>query len=832
MFKSIKTQLIFATIMTTLASVALVSVLGIIFTSEVIVRESVNGYVQETNKDATFINGWLEEKKTIIDNLAKSISVMNSLEEETVFSLLDVFVEGNEDFMDAYLFTDDNKNISYSRYVIEDDFNVHERVWFINAMANKNEVVITTPYVDVQTGDMVITVSKYVGNIDGKDLVIAADIYITKLTSIVSDIVVTEGAYASLTNSKGDIITHTISQFLPTYGVMDNITNYPPFKGAETALTSENEYRLITDYDDVKRYLMIGHISSADWYMLYLVPEKVVTADMVLLIKWLAVLTIGILTIAFVANYYVAVKLVVNPINLLQQSAKKLVSGEFDNRVFIKGENELAQLNREFDKVQKIIHELITGVHTMSNEFNNGEIHTQLDVEEFGGRYKEVAIGVNDMVKKTFMVIDRVVLSLEKYSNGDFNGTFEDLPGEQIHLSNIINSLGGNLQGISNEMAKLVRHASKGDLTTRANADIYHGDWEQLLNQLNDLMEVVAVPIEEASVVLDEVSKGNLSIKIEGDYEGAFLDIKNSINHTVLELSSYISEITKVLDKLANKDLTARVKGEFLGDFIAIRNSINHIGTNFKEFVGEIKISTMQVREGSVQIADSSTQLSNGANKQVMSIELLSTALEKINEQSLVSAENALQADKLSTNSKDIAVNGNEEMATMIDAMQEIQKSYETLASIIEIIEDIGSQTNLLALNANVEAARAGEHGKGFSVVAHEVRTLAMRSQDAATQSHALLENSSETVVNIAESTSGVLHKIVESVTEVSSLVTNISQAVTMQADSVNSITKEILDISSVAQDNSATSEQTAAASEELSGQADILNSLISEFKI
>ncbi|HEV7301801.1 MAG TPA: methyl-accepting chemotaxis protein [Tepidisphaeraceae bacterium] len=260
-----------------------------------------------------------------------------------------------------------------------------------------------------------------------------------------------------------------------------------------------------------------------------------------------------------------------------------------------------------------------------------------------------------------------------------------------------------------------------------------------------------------------------------------------------------------------------------------IVRGVNKALTRIANTLGE---GSTQVASASTQVSAGSQSLAQGASEQAAALEESTSALEEMSSMTKKNSETAIQARALANDTQAAASKGNEAMAKMSTAINDIQKSATETSKILKTIDEIAFQTNLLALNAAVEAARAGEAGKGFAVVAEEVRNLAMRSAEAAKNTATMIEGSVQNARNgvaIVTEVGSSLAEITEASQKVNNLVGEIAAASQEQSQGIGQINTAVSQMDKVTQESAANAEESAAAAEELSSQAEQLQGVVGE---
>ncbi len=481
---------------------------------------------------------------------------------------------------------------------------------------------------------------------------------------------------------------------------------------------------------------------------------------------------------------------VIRPLNEAVKAADAIADGDMKFVIDGADESETGRVLRAMRTVQDRLKAVIEAQMDMAKRHDDGLISHRIDATAFPGAYGELASRVNDLVAQHIAVKMQVVNVVAEYAKGNLAPDMEKLPGEKAAITAAIDGVKKQLLGINTEINTLVEAAAAGRFEARGNPDGYQYAFRDMVSGLNRLMETCQTGLDEVSHVLGRIAQGDLTIRMQGAYEGAFERIKNDCNATVDQLST---------------------------------------------IVGDIRETTGAMTVAAKEIAAGNTDLSQRTEEQASSLQQTAASMEELTATVKQNADNARQANQLAESASQIAARGGNVVSQVVGTMDVINASSKKIVDIISVIDGIAFQTNILALNAAVEAARAGEQGRGFAVVATEVRNLAQRSANAAREIKALIGDSVEKVEagsKLVTDAGATMDEVVRSVRRVTDIMGEITAASAEQSSGIEQVNQAVTQMDKVTQQNAALVEQAAAAAESMDERASGLSRTVSIFRL
>lgn len=244
---------------------------------------------------------------------------------------------------------------------------------------------------------------------------------------------------------------------------------------------------------------------------------------------------------------------------------------------------------------------------------------------------------------------------------------------------------------------------------------------------------------------------------------------------TIEELNAQKADLEKVVDEIA------RNSGE-------LKEAAIHLST----ISGEMSQGATIMSANSSRVADTAADFSGNSKQVAASMQRLTDKVDHVvhSVQDMTHTINNLS--QASQNTKRIADEAVTQAGNATQKVSDLGNSAQQVGRITAAIKEISEQTNLLALNATIEAARAGEAGKGFSVVANEIKALAMQTADATLQIKQQIDTIQEDIARTVSEIGGIS----DITSQINQSITDSAEAVEQQFVTTNTIAASIAEAS------------------------------------
>ncbi len=336
-------------------SVICLSVITYLNSSNILYEQLEARQLTLATKTAETIDQWFAVRKDMIGAVSKAISNYSSDQTKLIYNQLGNTAAAGG-FLSAYVGYDDGVFIDSSGWVPAADYDHRVRPWYTQAV-DEGKVILTKPYTDANTGELIISIAGLVLN-DGRKIgVVSSDITLTSIVKLVLSTKVSEHGYAVMTDNDGLILIHpkkeVINKSLPSLSP----TLAEVFAKMKQASSGFFGYT----FDGDKKFLSYATVPTVNWYLQVTSGKSELFAPLTAMLRLMIILGVVFIAIGVILALLIG-RAIARPLGQTVTMIKAMEQGELEVSLDLNRKDEIGEMATALNNMVQQLKEVVTGV--------------------------------------------------------------------------------------------------------------------------------------------------------------------------------------------------------------------------------------------------------------------------------------------------------------------------------------------------------------------------------------------------------------------------------------------------------------------------------------
>lgn len=592
---------------------------------------------------AAKVDDWMDKESARVVDLANIISYhdYHGANRSKAEPFLADYVATIPEVYALYIGCPDNWCVFSDGWVPDADYMITDRQWYKDACTSTTPI-ITDPYIDAGTGELVITIAQRITTDGNVTAVVAADVFLTSVNEIIANMQLGLSGYPALISASGIIVTHPNADYAPSI-TSSGEEIYHTFKECYT-----QEGTMIEDYDGVNRKIFSMEVPTSAWVLYYFMDNSELVKDVQsTLLTYVLIMPVVLLVLA-TAIYFI-VKRLFMPLTAVSAATARMIQGDLNVKFNYAPDDEIGKICRVIEQTNETLHTYVEDISDCLGNMAKGTFNKSTSIE-YAGDFAPIGTSLKEIQRTLCDVFTHIT-----------------------EASNNLFSSASNVADGSNDLAE--RATSQTQLI------------EEITSSVTETTEITQQNISKATEAKDASSKAAQSVNDSNDKMKELLVAMDSI----ITISENIQNINKVIEDIAfqtnilalNASIEAARAGAAGKGFAVVADEVRNLAAKS----AEASNTTTALIEESAQAIKNGKALAD-ATAEALNVILLQTkqvddVINTIAQASVKQSENMLnvghKTEQIATHLTATAANAEESAAAAAEMNEQAHRLQELM---------------------------------------------------------------------------------------------------------------------------------------------------------